>query len=232
MKKLRLLLLIIGIGITISIFSCRYIPERKILLDLPDTTRNHSPNIFYESKKSVTKGLNLNELENGVDSLEIRFWIRIEVFSGGDIFVIKKINDKWTCIHYRYYEKHKEWKNDVSNMENFYYNLEIDSFSVRKNEIKTNWPNFFVTVKNTGIYKLPVQDEIKNFKNIVSDGITYYVEFATNSKYKFYYYNCPKAYMKKHEECRKMVEIIEIFKQEFVDVKQIFDFIEKLGGDC
>ena len=58
---------------------------------LPDTSVTHQPDIFYETKKKAVQELMLNNLENGSDSFELRLWAKVEVLTGGQLFVIKKL---------------------------------------------------------------------------------------------------------------------------------------------
>jgi len=154
----------------------------------------------------------LNKLENGTDSFELRLWANVEVSTGGQIFVIKKINNNWTCLNYFYIKSERKFGKDYKNWMN---SFTVDTFWVKKKQPKTDWDTFLKSIKKENIYELPVQSDIKDWENIVTDGFTYYVEYATKDRYKFYYYNCPDVYENEFKECKQMTNILDIFNKEF-----------------
>lgn len=210
MKRFRLIVILI------LLFSgCNYQDKKtpSIRIDLPDTSLTHLPNFNYEIKKKAEEELMLNRLENGSDTLELRLWANVEVLSGGQIFIIKKINRQWTCLHYEYITKQK----CESSMNWFDYakDFSIDTFLVKKLQPKTNWKNLYFSLEKENIFNLPNQSEIKGWENMISDGNTFKVEFATNDYYKFYSYNCPDVYENKFIECKQMSNILNVFNKEF-----------------
>jgi hypothetical protein len=197
------------------LFSCQHKTDtnkQRFTLEIPDTSKTHYPDIFYESKKKVVDELKLNRLENGADSFELRLWANVEVTNAGQIFIIKKVKKQWTCLHYFYLKKEGNWNSDIIKMAT---NFTIDSSWVETEHPKTNWNSFFKAIKKENIYELPIQSDIKGWKPIVDDGFTYYVEYATRDKYKFYYYNCPDVYENEFKECKQMTNILDVFYKEF-----------------
>jgi len=184
-------------------------------MELPDTSMSHKPDIMYEVKKKAADELMLNKLENGSDSLELRLWARVEVLSGGQVFVIKKISNQWIGLHYFYHIKSGIIPLNYHELTKWATDFTVDTFCVKKIKPVTGWKTFFVAVEKENIYKLPSQSDIKGWKNTVTDGITYSIEYATKDKYKFYSYNCPDVYENEFMECRQMTNILSVFNREF-----------------
>ena len=196
-----------------SLFACKNNKDNtKLLLEIPDTSKTHYPDIYYEVNKRAVDQLSLNKLENGVDTFELRLWAKVEVTNGGQVFVIRKIDNQWTCTHYYYIESEGKFNSNIFTQ---ITNFTIDTFWVKKEKPKTSWDSFFKAVEKENIYGLPIQSDIKGFKPIVDDGFTYCIEFATKSKYKFYWYNCPDVYEGEFKECKQMTNILDIFNKEF-----------------
>lgn len=207
-----------GIIALLSIlFACQneIITDRtNFLMDLPDTSGSQQTIIFYEIKNRAVDELNLKKLESGVDSFELRLWTKVEVTNGGQVLIIKKVNENWTCLDYSYLESQQDFQVG-QNVIDYLTSFNIDSFCVKKKQPKTDWATFLKEIEKEKIYDLPSQSEISGWENKVSDGNTYYVEFANKDKYKFYWFNCPDIYEKEFNECRHMSNILGIFDSEF-----------------
>lgn len=186
--------------------------ETNFVLELPDTSKKDFP-IIYKVKENLVKELNLQNLENGVDTFELRLWVKSEPTNGGQVFIIKKIKNEWTCFNYFYIEGKFKWIDNREIYENF-YNFSVDTFWVKKRNPKSNWINFMQKIDKEGIFELQNQSDIIGWKDIVEDGITYSVEYANNSKYRFYSYNCPDVYSDNFIDCKRMTNILEIFDEE------------------
>lgn len=198
-------------------FSCNHLHDdknTKIERISPKARTLFYTNVSYEKKKKAEKELMLDKLENGTDLFELRLWVKVEVYSLGQVLVIKKINNVWTCLDYSYIEKHDEWEEGTSAVSDF-ANFKIDTFWVQKKQPRTNWRSFFNEIYKDNILNLPSQDELKGWQNNVDDGLTFAVEYATNNKYRFYCYNCPDCYDKEFMECHQMVNILAAFSREF-----------------
>ena len=194
----------------------------SVEMELPDTSVTHQPDLMYEVKKKTADELMLNKLENGADSFELRLWAKVEVTNGGQVFVIKKINNQWNCLHYSYLES-KGMMSPNQGLIKWITDFTVDTFCVKKMQPVTDWKTFFAAVEKENIYNLPSQSDIKGWVNGVCDGLTYYVEYATKDKYKFYWYNCPDVYEDKFKECKQMTNILGVFNSEFGLNMGIFD---------
>jgi hypothetical protein len=212
MKKLYTIFILILI-----LFACNNVDKQKstFTVVLPDTSVTHQPDIFYERKKKAEQELMLNKLENGSNSFELRLWAKVEVLMSGQLFVIRKIKNDWTCLHYNYFYKRNLGSENSKNFIELMTNFTIDTFWVKKLQPRTNWRTFFNAIAKEDIYNLPTQSEIKGWKNKVHDGYTFSIEFATKEKYKFYSYNCPDIYENQFKECKHMSNILSVFNKEF-----------------
>jgi len=219
MKSLVHFFLFSSFAVSMLIFfsSCHNKTAEKpsVKMELPDTSKTHQPDLMYEVKKKAADELMLNKLENGADSFELRLWAKVEVLNEGQVFVIKKINNQWNCLHYSYLEKSGVMPMNPNDLVKWATDFTIDTFWVNKKHPAANWDGFFKDIEKENIYNLPSQADIKGWKNSVSDGFTYYVEYATKDKYKFYWYNCPDVYENKFKECRQMTNILSVFNREF-----------------
>lgn len=203
------------IFILLSLFACNQNKEMKsFVVELPNTSKTHRPDIFYENKNKLCDELNLQRLEIGSDSFELRVWAHIEVVTGGQVLIIKKINHRWCCLNYHYVET-----------QTGYTPLEyrVDTIWIKKEQPKSNWLNFFAEIANEKIYALPSQEDISGFKSEVTDGITYCVEFANTERYRFYWYNCPEVYSNRYADCKHMANIINIFIKEGFSITTLKD---------
>jgi len=188
--------------------------KQTIEIDLPDTSSSQPSKMYYLTKNKATAELMMDKLENGVDSLEIRLWGQVANLKIGHVYVIKKISNQWTCLDYSYLQTYPTFEGLIYTKV-YWTSFIIDTFWINKKQPKTNWNNFFNAIENEGIYDLPSQSEIKGFRSDFIHGIDYFVEYATNKKYKFYWYNCPDCYEDRFQECKHMTNILEVFHREF-----------------
>lgn len=59
------------------------------------------------------------------------------------------------------------------------------------------------------------QDQIKNFKDNIADGVTYNLEISTKNKYKLIRYRCPEYYSKTEINNKKFTDILLLLDQYF-----------------
>ena len=128
--------------------------------------------------------------------------------------MIKKIHDDWSCLKYFYIEEFPEFENGLYNHAEYATSFAIDSFNVLKIEPESSWTIFFDSLESNDIYNLPVQYEIEGWENRITDGNTFYIEFADATQYRFYWYNCPDIYEDQFVECKKMTNILKNFHRE------------------
>jgi hypothetical protein len=190
--------------------------NRELLIEIPDTTESEFAIIPYLIKNKLIEELNLNRLENGVDSFELRLNTHIAIFPYGQLLVIKKIEDKWTCIEYNYLINHAPFGNGQHTLD-WVRNFTIDTVQMIKKKPISGWTTFLRSIEKHNIYDLPDQEDIRAWDSLgitMADGIIYSVEFADNFHYKFYTYNSPGDFSKYFKECEDMAEIVKIFDKE------------------
>lgn len=201
---------------------CQDNAKKDFIIDLPkiDSSLHLGRDVSFELTNNLTEELNLHKLKNGVDSFELRLRASISVTRFNLLFLIKKANDSWICNRYLFKYKHegverkRERGIDGFSLDDW-LDVAVDSFRVEKLTPKSGWSSFIQKLDSTKIYELPSQNEIENWRDEVTDGIDYYVEFANNKKYKFIYYNCPDYYAKKYFECKQFNDFVKIIKEEF-----------------
>lgn len=181
-------------------------------LSIPDTTDRLS-RIFFNRIENAANELDLQDLKESTDSFEIRVWALIGVMNRHRVYVIKPKRKEWICLEY-------EFKNSWMGMDNGVDPLItrtaflVDTFSVRKYQPEITWQEFTQKLEDQNIYNLPTQIEIPHWKNLVSDGHTFVIEYLHNREYGFYFYNCPDLYAEDFEQCRKMTNILGILEEE------------------
>src|SRR5437762_516793 len=132
---------IFAIIIFISIFSWSFIPKQNapgFKKEIP-CYASGKKDIFYTAIRKFEKIANLDTLENGFDSLQIRIWYNYaKTRSGKKIFSIKRQNKNWTGTLY------------------------TDFTDSIKNVIpKSGWSSFMKKLFSDDIMTLPNMDEIK-----------------------------------------------------------------------
>src|SRR5687767_8422206 len=97
---------LILIALTSILYTCgqRTDNSKKLKIEIPDTTESELDILPLLYKDRLAEELNLERLENGVDSFELRFDTRIAVLKCGfgQMLVFKKKGDSWSCFEYQY----------------------------------------------------------------------------------------------------------------------------------
>ena len=159
----------------------------------------------------------MQQLVNSMDSFELRFSTRIpSKFHYGQILVIKKNAESWTCLEYNYiFRTARYGSSDVEYLRQF----AVDTIWIYKKQPKSGWQEFFSQVAKENICGLPdgraIERSLNSLHVIQCDGIVYDVEFVCNNKYRNYGFNFPQVSAKEIVACRRMTNIIKIFDDEF-----------------
>ncbi|MBC7389838.1 MAG: hypothetical protein H7329_11540 [Opitutaceae bacterium] len=132
--------------------------------------------------------LNLREIENGVDSFEVRMFIGQAFSSIDQLYLIKATKDSLEKKHY-YFEPQfpnnpngsiADAKKQFALMHNFFFK-----------KTDTAFLNLF---QKSHIDTLPTQRLIPNLKGGCTDGASYIVEIATKNSYRLIIYFNPDCY--------------------------------------
>jgi hypothetical protein len=130
----------------------------------------------YQDAKSIGKFLNLDSIENGYDSLQIRLWIYPALLNRRDLYLLKRAKGRWSAMHYVVAVESE------SEADRIRYILK-DSATVAP---MSGWNQFIETVYALDIITLPNMEQIPINDNIYDDGWNYSIELATKKFYRFY----------------------------------------------
>ncbi|MDL5049917.1 hypothetical protein QQ054_28290 [Oscillatoria amoena NRMC-F 0135] len=179
--------------------------EKTFIYELPKPRGADSLHFYYRYKNMVSEQLSLTRLEDGVDSFELRLWSEITIAQPSILYTLKKAENNWQCMQYNI------WGHDES-LNNFkFYRYIVDSVQLYSVKPKCDWNMLLDSMNKEGLLTLPSNDEIKGMENVgISDGTIYSVEYATSSKYRFYYYHSPSV-LPQFSDCVKMNNILEMW---------------------
>ncbi len=161
--------------------------------------------LFFSLAQQKRQQLSLQDLQNGFDSLQIRFWYDYSLFTQRDLLIISRTNSTWTA---------------------FVYNLTVDwDASTLTEKVKTKkyksaipkngWGNLITRLMDLEVMTLPNMHDIPGLQDGWTDGINYNVEIATKSMYRFYGYHLPDKFKEKYKEAKNMVDILKLIEIEF-----------------
>ena len=169
-------------------------------------TRKGIPVLFYRLSKNVSYQLNLDSLELGFDSLQIRLWLDCSVKSYKRLFVLSNSNNNWSGVEYEYAS---EWIEKADS----------ERLLSQTNQIITpelGWNKFMDSLNRLDIYNLPDMYSVKGMVPLALDGDYYFLEIANKEKYKFCIYSNLDYYLDKKEwPASNMAKIIDLFSHEF-----------------
>ncbi|MDI9868957.1 hypothetical protein [Flectobacillus roseus] len=168
------------------------------------TYKNGGVDLFYELKKQKEKQLNLDSLESGFDSLQIRIWYDYALLINRELIVIKRTNGKWSAEHY---QMAVDW--------DAFKTTEVIKINKIKSVLpKSGWDNFFNKLLSFKIMTLPNMDDISGLEDNWTDGVTYNIEIATKKQYRFYGYHLPDKFQDKFWQAKNMTEILSLISTE------------------
>jgi hypothetical protein len=159
----------------------------------------------YDLKKQKERQLQLDSLESGFNSLQIRIWYDYSLVTKRELIIIKKVKNQWTGM---YYKMEVDWNP-------FKY---TETITNRKSEFITpsfGWDNFTKKLFDLKIMTLPNMADIPGLINDWDDGSTYNIEVATKNQYRFYSYHEPDKFEGKYWQAKKIVEILKLVSGEF-----------------
>jgi len=123
--------------------------------------------VYFESTRKNEKLLELDTIENGFDSLQIRIWYHYPKFRPPkNIFIIKNQNSKWTSLLYSY---------DTDSIETI----------TPKSSISRTLDKLFLY----DILTLPNMHDIDGLEDNWVDGESYTIEISDKKHYRLYNYH-------------------------------------------
>lgn len=132
---------------------------------------------FYEYINAEAFALQLDSLEAGYDSLQLRVWLGHSMAITKHIVIMKYKNKKWSAQLVSY---SRETRNDKPIKK------------VRKISPVSGWNILMGKLFKLNITTLPSETELANYNGIGLDGISYEFEIATPKMYRFYSYGNPQ----------------------------------------
>ncbi|MBO9204663.1 MULTISPECIES: hypothetical protein [Niastella] len=171
--------------------------RQPVLMDIRTDTTNFWSN--FHNVRQLSKQLNLNPVEVGFDSLQIRVWFDHSMALRKHLVIIEKQNHDWSG---RLYEM------NVGYVDTLNYNI-IQHYEKKNVKPASGWPPFI-----NDLSQLKIR-ELSDSSRGGADGITYCVEILTPGKYTYYDFYEPENNKDKDWQAANMVKIIALLEREF-----------------
>ena len=176
----------------------------KFTKEIP-TWRNGEPDLFYKLTQQKVKQLNIDSLQNGYDSLQIRIWYDYSLINLRKLLILKRTNSIWTA---------------TANSMTVEWNAFNLTETVKTQKIKTltpknGWNNFLSKIFGLQVQTLPNMNDIPGLSDGWTDGVSFNVEVATKKSYRFYGYHLPDKFQDKYWQAKNMVDILKLIETEF-----------------
>jgi hypothetical protein len=216
MKNFIFLLLLMMFTVTGCRFSSIGDVNGKLDSVIPDIKNNQLNRLLYLKKQSITDELNVQSIEKGVDSLEIRLWVLAGTARGGEVYIIRKSRYNWNCYHYWFIERLPA-SGDRGRQGYSFEELStagLDTFWIKKEEPRSGWNRFISKLNNSEIYHLGSFDDVSSEVIEKIDNYSYMIEYAMKNKYRLFWYNCSDVYQD-CQRCQQMIGVIRIVDNEF-----------------
>lgn len=171
---------------------------RKFKIEMPERSR-----IDYLRREE--KALGLDSLNNGFDSVQIRFWYGCAL---GDekLLVFSNKNGEWVGEL-----SHKEYLLSKTSQRYDSIIRTIDYVSPL-----SGWERFLGKLFSLHLLTLPDIESIEGFKEeSIADGCGVSVEIATKNFYRIYDYHNPDSYEDKYWQAREIMYILYLVNKEF-----------------
>lgn len=162
------------------------------------------PDLFYRLAQQKTKQLQLDTLQGGYDSLQIRIWYDFSLINLRKLLIIKRTNSLWTATSYTLTV---DW--DFRNLTET-----IKAKTVEEVNPKQGWDNFLKKIFALQITALPNANKINGY-SFGTDGRQFNIEVATKNQYRFYGYWEPQLNREKFPQAKNMADILQLIKDEF-----------------
>ena len=156
------------------------------------------PYLSYVFTKQKASQLNLEPIELGYDSLQLRIWFDYSLAKSRHLIIIRRKDGKWDC---RLYKMLVEWS------------PRQDSQIVVNKTIKKIVPKMGLDKFMKRLFALDITS-LPNGPSGGMDGTSYEIEVATKDQYRFYEYWSPDTTEQKFWGSKNMVEIIDLLEKE------------------
>lgn len=190
-----------------ALCKCAYTPEpRYVNKTIPyGFVRDVPGEDSYQFINEDAFALQLDSLEAGYDSLQIRIWLGHSLARVRYVVILKY--------------KDQEWKGQMVSFNNFYGKNDPGK-KVRKVSPRSGWGTLIDSLYKLGIVTLPNETAVAGYNcNGGTDGVSYDFEIATSKRYRYYRYDNPE-YCKSFWQARNVLQIASLLEKEF-DFKYI-----------
>ena len=156
-------------------------------------------------KEKIYSGLNIGPINSDENSFEIRIWSKVAIRILAQLTVIKHNKNGFSCFNYIC----------ITNYQNGnYFKPRVDSFVVYRRLPISKWNKFIYNLDKLKLFDLPEQDDVQGWKDkLISDGISYAIEFVYKGKYGIYHYHCPYEYTE-YWNSKQMTLILDYLRKE------------------
>lgn len=191
-------------------FSCKNnlneIDNQQIGFTSDIATDTKGKQSLFESIKLIRDSLKLDTLENGYDSLQIRFWIGYSFTSKQQVIILKNQQGNWKSYYCEYMPHY------IKNTDSLIY--------FEKNIInkvpKSSWNTFIDKLYSYDVLILPDYSKLTDYP-IPNDANGITIEVSTKNSYRLYHYPSP-GLARGFSEARNMENILNLVIQE-LDIK-------------
>jgi hypothetical protein len=193
------------------LFCCKIKTERPLPVvfhrDIP-IDKKDKPTRLFQHVRYAERSYNLDTIENGIDSMEIRIWLGYGLIDSTQVIVLRNKDNSWKAFFYTIVP---------------HYMPPLDtpvSVDIFKREVfpKRSWGLVLDSLFKDDILTLPDDSKIPGYE-WVFDGGTISVEISTLSGYRLYSYST-LSNDEKPPQVLKMENIMNLLTNEF-DIKML-----------
>lgn len=193
------------------IFLCGCNTRPKLITQVSDTVVKDIPRaangdflLFYSEKKAVENKLDIDKLENGFDSIQLRIWFGYLSCDTSQLITLRNINHNWSAsvcsLIYRFNSSRTA----------------IDSIlkSCSNSVPASGWSFLAGKLTALQIPQLPDMDAIANYP-LMTEGNGVVIEIATKTTYRTYSYAGLKiAAQNNIKEAKQLSDFIRVIEKE------------------
>lgn len=185
-------------GIVLLILSCSpgKADDKSFRLFVTDTSVSHRSGNEVDFSILKSRELNLPQIHGGVDSFELRIWVR-GISEPSQCLILRYADTKWIFTKYNCFT--------TANL--------VDSVCAYRNDIPPGIDSLVAYLQQPEILALPSQVAIPGFLDNISDGQTCTIEISTKSFYKALEYHCAEHFDEKYN--RQFMAMIRILNGYF-----------------
>lgn len=172
---------------TIKIDSSAFEKTQKVFI--ADTFQYESEQKHLSRKRILSQRLALYDIEQSVDSFELRIWQIPSMWDPSILYILKSSSGRWTLLHYEFYTLSVSPNYDDPNVDS----VIVESLRPRK----TTWDTYIGQLKLDSLWNLVTESAIPNKKFSVVDGHRFLIEMHKSGIYKYLIYTTPEYFQQR-----------------------------------